>query len=89
MRDLIGASLLERGPVGHARHVGIGRGSNTGGAFGSDPSAVLQFLQGADKVTEVGKEEVTALCKRYLDFLDKMLNDFCTDNQRASILLWL
>jgi len=33
---------------------------------------------------EVGKEEVTALCKRYLDFLDKMLNDFCTDNQRAS-----
>jgi hypothetical protein len=33
---------------------------------------------------EVGKEEVTALCKRYLDFLDKMLNDFCTDNQPAS-----
>jgi hypothetical protein len=27
-----------------------------------------------------GKEEVTALCKRYLDFLDKMLNDFCADN---------
>jgi hypothetical protein len=29
---------------------------------------------------EGGKEEVTALCQRYLDFLDKMLNDFCTDN---------
>jgi len=32
---------------------------------------------------EDGKEEVTALCKRYLDFLDKMLNDFCADNQPA------
>ena len=29
-----------------------------GGAFGSDPSAFLQFLQGAGKVTEVGEEEV-------------------------------
>jgi hypothetical protein len=28
-----------------------------------------------------GKEEVTALCKRYLEFLDKVLNDFCADNQ--------
>jgi hypothetical protein len=33
---------------------------------------------------EDGKEEVTALCKRYLDFLDKMLNDFCADNQPTS-----
>jgi hypothetical protein len=33
---------------------------------------------------ESGKEEVTALCKRYLDFLDKMLNDFCADNQPPS-----
>jgi hypothetical protein len=31
-----------------------------------------------------GKEEVTALFKRYLEFLDKMLNDFCTDNKPAS-----
>jgi hypothetical protein len=30
---------------------------------------------------EDGKEEVTALCKRYLDFLDKVLNDFCANNQ--------
>jgi hypothetical protein len=30
---------------------------------------------------EGGKEEVTALCKRYLDFLDKMLEDFCADQQ--------
>jgi hypothetical protein len=28
-----------------------------------------------------GKEEVTELCKRYLDFLEKMLSDFCADNQ--------
>ena len=33
---------------------------------------------------EDGKEEVTALCKRYLDFLDKMLNDFCAENYPAS-----
>jgi len=33
-------------------------GSNAGGAYGSDPSSVLQFLQGADSVTEVGSEEV-------------------------------
>jgi hypothetical protein len=30
-----------------------------------------------------GKEEVTALCQRYLDFLDKMLNDFCADHPPA------
>jgi hypothetical protein len=30
-----------------------------------------------------GKEEVTALCKRYLDFLDKVLNDFCADHPPA------
>jgi hypothetical protein len=29
------------------------------------------------------KEEVTALCKRYLDFLDKVLNDFCADHPPA------
>jgi hypothetical protein len=28
---------------------------------------------------EGGKEAVTALCKRYLDFLEKVLNDFCAD----------
>jgi len=33
---------------------------------------------------EDGKEEVTEMCKRYLDFLDKMLNDFCADNRPAS-----
>jgi len=33
---------------------------------------------------EDGKEEVTALSKRYLDILDKMLNDFCADNQPSS-----
>jgi hypothetical protein len=32
---------------------------------------------------EDGKEEVTALCKRYLDFLEKMLNDFCADHPPA------
>jgi hypothetical protein len=30
---------------------------------------------------EDGKEEVTALCRRYLDFLEKMLNDFRADHQ--------
>jgi hypothetical protein len=30
---------------------------------------------------EGGKEEVTALCARYLEFLEKMLTDFCADNQ--------
>jgi len=33
---------------------------------------------------EDGKHEVTALCQRYLVFLEKMLNDFCADNQPAS-----
>jgi hypothetical protein len=33
---------------------------------------------------EDGKEEVTALFKRYLDFLDRMLNDFCAENSPAS-----
>lgn len=33
---------------------------------------------------EDGKQEVTALCQRYLVFLEKMLNDFCADNQPAS-----
>ena len=33
---------------------------------------------------EDGKEQVTALCKRYRDFLDKMLNDFCAENSPAS-----
>src|SRR5215813_5917397 len=32
----------------------------------------------------VENEGGAPLAKRYLDFLDKMLNDFCTDNQRAS-----
>jgi hypothetical protein len=31
-----------------------------------------------------GKEEVTTLCQRYLDFLEKVLNDYCADNQPAS-----
>jgi hypothetical protein len=26
-----------------------------------------------------GKEEVTALCQRYLNFLEKMVKDFCED----------
>jgi len=29
-----------------------------GGGFGSDPSSFLQFLEGAGKITEVGKEDV-------------------------------
>ena len=29
-------------------------------------------------------KEVTALCKRYLEFLEKMVNEFCADNQPAS-----
>jgi hypothetical protein len=33
---------------------------------------------------EDGKQEVTALCERYLVFLEKMLNDFCADNQPPS-----
>ena len=28
---------------------------------------------------------MTALCKRYLDFLDKMLNDFCAASQAAKL----
>jgi hypothetical protein len=30
---------------------------------------------------EEGKEEVTALCQRYLNFLEKMVRDFCEDNR--------
>jgi hypothetical protein len=48
------------------------------------PGSPKTFRQTYYFEDEVGKEEVTALCKRYLDFLDKMLNDFCTDNQPAS-----
>jgi hypothetical protein len=33
---------------------------------------------------EDGKEEVTALFKRYLEFLEKTLNDFCADHPPAS-----
>ena len=33
-------------------------GAGGGGAFGSDPSSFLQFLEGAGKVTQVGKEDV-------------------------------
>src|SRR5262249_14790727 len=36
------------------------------------------YFEGKD-----GKEEVTVLCKRYLDFLEKMLNDFCAENYPA------
>jgi hypothetical protein len=32
---------------------------------------------------EDGKHEVTALCQRYLEFLEKVLNDFCTDHPPA------
>jgi hypothetical protein len=28
-----------------------------------------------------GTEEITALCLRYLEFLEKMVKDFCDDNQ--------
>jgi hypothetical protein len=31
-----------------------------------------------------GKEEVTALCQRYLEFLEKVVNDYCSDNYPAS-----
>jgi hypothetical protein len=30
---------------------------------------------------EDGKHEVTVVCQRYLEFLEKTLNDFCADNQ--------
>ena len=30
---------------------------------------------------EEGKEEITALCLRYLNFLEKMVKDFCEDNE--------
>ena len=33
---------------------------------------------------EDGKEEVTALCARYLVFLEKMVNDFCAASHPAS-----
>jgi hypothetical protein len=33
---------------------------------------------------EDGKEEVTALCARYLELLEKMINDYCADNYPAS-----
>jgi hypothetical protein len=33
---------------------------------------------------EDGKEEVTALCVRYLEFLEKMVNDYSADNYPAS-----
>jgi hypothetical protein len=38
--------------------VGDVLGGGVGGAFGSDPSSFLQFLEGAGKVTEVGSEDV-------------------------------
>jgi len=33
---------------------------------------------------EDGKEEVTALCQRYLEFLEKVVNDYCAENYPAS-----
>jgi hypothetical protein len=33
---------------------------------------------------EEGKEEVTALCQRYLGFLEKAVEDFCKDTSSAS-----
>ena len=32
---------------------------------------------------EDGKQEVTAVCQRYLEFLEKTLNDFCADHPPA------
>jgi hypothetical protein len=32
---------------------------------------------------EEGKEEITALCQRYLNFLEKMVKDFCEDDMRT------
>jgi hypothetical protein len=40
------------------KNVGSLLGSGSGGAFGSDPSSFLQFLEGAGKVSQVGQEDV-------------------------------
>jgi len=55
-------------------------------AYGAPPEVPPQktFHQAYYFEDKDGKEEVTALCKRYLDFLDKMLNDFCAENYPAS-----
>lgn len=36
----------------------LGGANGPGGGIGSDPSSLVQFLRGADKVTEVGPEEI-------------------------------
>ena len=41
-------------------------GSGGGGAFGSDPSSFLQFLEGAGKVTKVGEEDVRGVKTTHL-----------------------
>jgi hypothetical protein len=48
------------------RGIGDVIGGGAGGAFGSDPSAFLQFLEGAGKVSDAGQEDVNGVRTTHL-----------------------
>jgi hypothetical protein len=69
------------------KSVGDLLGSGGGGAFGSDPTAFLQFLEGAGKVAKVGTEQVRGVNTTHLSG-SYTLNDALAslpDDQRQKV----